>query len=296
MAFRTVVIKKRCKLDYCMNYLVYRGEEEKRVHLSEISVLVIESTAVAITTALLNELVKNKVKVIFCDEKHMPTSQLIGLYDNYHSVRHIEHQIGWQNKIKEEVWTNIIKHKITNQRELLKENEFEYALLDMYIEQIEPGDKTNREGHAAKVYFNQLFNILNRRNPSFYNSALNYGYAIILSAFCRTITAQGYLTQLGVWHRNEFNFCNLACDLMETFRVIVDAMVLKLEENDHLFKSKMANLVNTRVKIDNKKVFLENAIDIYTAGVIKSLNNNNIAFVKNFKYYELPLYENNSNV
>lgn len=296
MSFRTVVIKQRCKLDYCMDYLVYRGEMERKIHLSEISILIIESTAVAITTALLNELIKNKVKVIFCDEKHLPTSQLIAFYDNYHSVKNIEKQIIWEAEIKKEIWSNIIKQKITNQMLLLKKNDCEYMLLDMYIDQVELGDVTNREGHAAKVYFNDLFNMLNRRNPSFYNSALNYGYAILLSAFCRSITAQGYITQLGIWHCNEYNYCNLACDLMEPFRIIVDDMALNLEEHDNLFKSKMANIINSTVKIDNKKVYLETAIDIYCTSVIKALNSNDTSLIKNFDSYELPIYENTSNV
>jgi CRISPR-associated endonuclease Cas1 subtype II len=279
-----------------MNYLVYRGETERKIHLSEISILILESTAISITTALLNELIKCKVKVMFCDEKHLPVSQLVGFYDNYHCVNNIQNQINWDSKIKAAVWTNIIKHKITNQMNLLKSNGCEYLLLDTYINQIEEGDTTNREGHAAKVYFNDLFNMLNRRNPSFYNSALNYGYAVILSAFSREITAQGYLTQLGVWHCNEFNHCNLACDLMETFRTIVDDMALQLEENDNYFKSKMANVVNSMVQIDNKKVYLETAIEIYCKSVFKALNNNNADLIKNFNAYELPVYENISNV
>ncbi|MDD4110800.1 MAG: type II CRISPR-associated endonuclease Cas1 [Clostridia bacterium] len=296
MSFRTVIIKQRCKLDYCMNYLVYRGEMEKKIHLSEISILILESTAISITTALMNELIKYKVKVIFCDEKHMPTSQLIGFYDNYHCVFNIQTQINWDSDIKAEVWTNIIRQKITNQMKLLKNNGCEYDLLDMYLDQIEEGDKTNREGHAAKVYFNDLFNMLNRRNPSFYNSALNYGYAILLSAFCREITAQGYLTQLGIWHCNEFNYCNLACDLMETFRTIVDELALQLEENDNNYKSKMANVINCKAQINNKKVYLETAIEMYCKSVFKALNSKDVSLIKNIQSYELPIYENISNV
>ena len=56
MSWRTVVITKTSKLDYSMGHLVVRDVESTvKVHISEISVLVIESTAVSVTAALLCE-------------------------------------------------------------------------------------------------------------------------------------------------------------------------------------------------------------------------------------------------
>ena len=72
MGFRTVVIKSRSKLDLRLNYLICRGEKEIKVFIPEISTLIVESTAVSLTAALISELTKNKVKIIFCDEKHNP--------------------------------------------------------------------------------------------------------------------------------------------------------------------------------------------------------------------------------
>lgn len=71
MSWRTVVISNVSKLDYQIGYLVVRGQETKRIHINEISMLIIESTAVSMTAYLLSELVKNKVKVIFCDEREI---------------------------------------------------------------------------------------------------------------------------------------------------------------------------------------------------------------------------------
>ena len=66
MSFRTVVITKKAKLDYKMGYLVVRTEDQTtRVHLSEISVLMLETTAVSLTAYLLAELSKQKIAVIF---------------------------------------------------------------------------------------------------------------------------------------------------------------------------------------------------------------------------------------
>ena len=56
----------------------------------------------------------------------------------------------------------------------------EYKLLESYIDQVKLNDKTNREAHAAKVYFNALFGKnFSRNDNSSLNACLNYGYAII---------------------------------------------------------------------------------------------------------------------
>ena len=94
----------------------------------------------------------------------------------------------------------------------------EAELLQGYLEEITYGDATNREGHAAKVYFNALFGKdFTRTDDLLINTALNYGYSILLSAFNREIVLNGYLTQLGLFHDNMFNRFNLASDLMEPF-------------------------------------------------------------------------------
>ena len=296
MAFRTVVVTNRSKLDLNMNYLVIRGEREIRIFIPEISILILQSTAISMTNSLMVELVKQKVKVISCDEKYLPCYQLVGFNDNYHSAKQIYLQTLWKEDIKCKVWTNIIKQKISNQSKLLRKyNQLESALLEKYLNSVIPGDTTNREGLSAKVYFNALFG-QNRRIPSFYNSALNYGYAIILSAFCREITACGCITQLGIWHNNEFNPYNLASDLMEPYRIIVDDIVLNLDDGDINFKDKLSRIFDCKVVINDKNIYLDNAIEIYVKSVINALNNQDETVIKFYSDYELPIYENNSDV
>lgn len=296
MSFRTVVVRNRAKLDFQLNYLVCRGEAENRIHLSEITCLIVESTAVSLTAALLCELVKRKVKVIFCDEKHNPHSELTGLHDNYHSSKSILLQTKWSDEIKRAVWTDIVFHKIGNQASVLKKcGKARYKDLLDYRDELEYGDATNREGHAAKVYFKELFES-DRRTKNNTNDALNYGYAILLSAFNREVTAAGYITQLGIWHCNEFNPHNLSCDLMESFRPIVDEAVYSLKSDDKEFKTKLINLLNCRVEISGKKLFLSDAIAVYVRSVTDALNSGDVTKIQNFTCYELPIYETDSDV
>lgn len=254
--------------------MVVRGEVEKQIFINEISVVIIQSTAVSMTAALLNELIKNNVDVIFCDEKCNPSSQLLPYYGAHNTPKRYGLQVSWQKEIKDDVWQILIMRKILEQARLLDfiGKAAESNMLIAYAEQVEKGDVTNREGHAAKVYFNALNDgCAGRRDDNFFNGCLNYGYAVLLSAFNREIVASGYLTQLGIWHCNEFNQFNLGSDLMEPFRPFVDRLALSLSENEK-FKLKMVDLLNYHVVINGKRTTFDLAIRQYTKSVIEALN------------------------
>lgn len=287
MSWRTIVISRSAKLDYKLDYLVVRQEEITRIHLSEISVLIVESTAVSLTTALLNELIKRKIKVIFCDEKRNPSSELIAYYGSHDTSAKVRKQIEWTMEMKSMVWTEIVTEKIRKQMELLKILEKdECYLLDEYIEEIQPGDLTNREGHAAKVYFNALYGMQFTRTADIpYNAALNYGYSLILSACNREIVANGYITQLGLFHNNMFNQFNLGSDLMEPFRILVDEEVywMRPEKFEHDEKMRMVNILNREVIIDGKRNYLNYAIKIYCRSVFDALNERDISLIRFYR-------------
>ena len=286
MGFRTVSINTRCKLEMKLNYLVCRGEETQRVFLDEISTLIIHSTAVVVTTALLSELVKRNIKVIFCNEKHNPVAELMPYYGSYNNALKLKQQLGWSQQIKQMVWTEIVAKKIINQAKHLKDLEkIEQSekMMD-YASQLELNDVTNREGHAAKLYFTTLFSKdWNRDCGDFYSKALNYGYTVLLSTFNREISKTGYLTQLGIWHENQFNDFNLSCDLIEPFRPIVDRIVYELEKDDENFKLKILKMSEKQVYIGGKLMFLENAIETYIRSVFTALNEKNPDLVLNYE-------------
>lgn len=274
MGFRTVIIKNRAKLEVRLNSLIVRGEQEKKVFLDEINTLIVQSTAVSLTASLLCELMKRNIKVIFCDEKHNPQSELLPYYGAHNTSKRYKEQIAWKDEIKARVWRQIIKKKIEGQAQHLFELDFfeQADLLRSYLCVVQDNDASNREGHAAKVYFNCLLGIGNsRKTGGFFNGCLNYGYAVLLSAFNREIVSSGYLTQLGIWHDNEFNEFNLACDLMEPFRVVVDRTAMGIEEGDKEFKKKMVNVLNYKTLIDGKNTTLDLAIRHFTKSVFRAL-------------------------
>lgn len=120
MSWRIVVISRSAKLDYKMDYLIVRQEEITKIHLSEIYTLIIESTAVSITASLLSELTKRKIKVIFCDEKRNPSSELIPYYGSHDTSAKVRKQVAWSKEVKTDVWTEIVTEKIRKQRDYLK--------------------------------------------------------------------------------------------------------------------------------------------------------------------------------
>ena len=288
MSWRIVVISKRAKLDYQLGYMVVRNEEVTKIYLGEISTVLIESTAVSITTSLLAELTKKKIKVIFCDEKRNPSSELIGYYGSHDTSNKVRKQIQWNCSIKDAVWTEIVTEKIRKQKELLEYlGKEESGVLQSYLNESCWKDETNREGHAAKVYFNALFGLsFTRTEDSLVNAALNYGYSIILSAFTREIVAGGYITQLGLFHDNMFNQFNFASDLMEPFRILVDREVVNMSMTEFAQDEKMrlVDILNQEVVIDGKKQYVNNAIKIYCKSVFDALNENDSALIRFYKF------------
>lgn len=122
MSWRIIVVSNSAKLDYQMGYMVVRKDTVTKVHLSEINTILIESTAVSLTTSLIAELTKYKIKVIFCDEKRNPCCELIPHYGAHDTSRKVRNQIAWDNDIKKAVWTEIVTEKIRNQMRILFHN------------------------------------------------------------------------------------------------------------------------------------------------------------------------------
>ena len=276
MSFRTVVISKQSRISYKNRFLVVKQEDdEKYIHLSEIDTIILDSIAVSISTYLLKELSDNKINIIFCDEKHNPFGELQSFYSRHNSSKKITNQIKWTQKKKDEIWMNIVKNKIKNQHLLLKKI-FNKDMLLSYVDEVKIGDKTNREGHAAKVYFNSLFgkNFVRHNNDDI-NAALNYGYAVLLSTISKEIVNNGYLTQLGIHHKSEFNEYNLSCDLMEPFRIIIDNFVYynKEKEFNTSYKMDIVNIFNSKYSYNNKTYVLKDIITLYVKNTLDLFDN-----------------------
>ncbi len=250
----------------------------------------VETTQVSITTALLAELSKQRIRVVLCDEKHNPVSEVLPYYGRHDCSKKIGVQMKWDDRFKKEIWRQIVFHKIRNQKKLLEGKNCErycIELLERYLTEIIPDDETNREGLAAKVYFSALFtNEFIRGDKTVLNAGLDYGYQILLSCFNREIKICGYLTEIGIHHCSQHNHFNLSSDLMEPFRPLVDQIVLENVNESFGTEEKRAiqSLLHKSVVINNRIQLLSNAIAIYTRSIVDALRNNDDTNIKWLEY------------
>jgi len=265
--FRTIVINKRCKLESQLGSLVMRSEVEERIHLSEIETLIIESTAVAFTSALVADLCEAGANIIICDRKHLPTSVFLPVHAHFSTAKKIKEQIAWSEERKAECWKYIIKEKIHQQALHLSDLGKTSACnqLKEYQSRVDNGDIENYEARAASVYFRATFNkSFSRNDVCDENDMLNYGYTLLMATFSREIMACGYLTELGIWHRGVENAYNLASDLMEPFRVVVDRVIVSMPaEQKDTYKRYMLKIMYARIRINSENQSLVPAIRIY---------------------------------
>lgn len=289
MAFRSLVVSSRCKLEYSLNYIIVnRGDEVKRIFIDEVKIIIINTLQVAITAALISECINKKIKICFSDEKHNLIGEVVPYKNNFYANRRIKEQINFSDDSKNFLWQQIIKEKIHNQAlnlKYLNNNEI-YELLTNYENDVEIGDTTNREGLAAKSYFRSLFGSDFTRDNEIFdeNIYLNYGYSIILSTFNRVIKSLGYYTELGIHHIGETNTFNLSCDFMEPLRPLVDSLIIKEEVNMENFKEKMISLLSKEVIYNDRKIYLDNAIEEYSENLISYLKTGDIDKIKFIKY------------
>ena len=276
--YRNVVIANPCKLQYRGGYLEVRKEDDTtRIHLGEISSVVLQTNQVFVSAYLLSELAKSKVSFVVSDEKCDPIGQYLPLYGAHNTSKKIAEQIDWTEPAKKRVWQRVVRDKIAHQAALLtaRAREQQGEQLRDIVPEVRSGDSTNREGHAARLYFGALFGQDFSRDKEIpLNAALNYGYAIILSAVSREIVARGYLTQVGICHRNEYNQFNLSCDLMEPFRPIVDRVVFDNFEGDfdRDFKLLLVDVLNQGIPYKGGSYRVGSVISLYVSDCLKALN------------------------
>ena len=185
MAFRNIVIVSPCKLSYKGGYLVVRKEDDTtKVHLSEITSIVLQTNQVYVSAYLLAELAKEKISFVVADEKCNPIGHYLPLYGSHNTSKRISEQVEWGEPIKKRVWQRVVKDKIMHQSRLLNVRacENEGSMLAQLVPEVRSGDTTNREAHAARIYFQALFGQgFSRDDDTPVNAALNYGYSILLS-------------------------------------------------------------------------------------------------------------------
>lgn len=262
MAFRVVLIENEVAIKVKLNNLIItKNGQDIWIPLDDISMIVMDNLSSMLSTRLLCQLSEQGIGFIICNQQHLPT----GFYSAYDNHSRASKVIGYQIEKGQEyykaLWEKVVEAKIKNQAKSyyrLKNDKMGREQIAKFATDITDGDRSNREAHAAKVYFNLLMGTsFSRGNEDILlNSGLDYGYAILRGYIARACVGYGLNTQIGIHHKSEYNRFNLVDDLMEPLRPFVDIVAYKTLENAKYFtpehRRQLVDVLNMKMKYRNK--------------------------------------------
>ena len=260
MAYRNLMVESPAHISCKQNQLVVCTTQTSSVPIEDICAVLIENRQTVITTAALAALAQNGSAVYVCDEKHLPCGVLLPFASHSRQLAVVRGQMEASLPHKKRLWQQVVQAKIANQAQCLAlcGKQQEAAALLGRAKTVTSGDKENAEAAAAAYYFPALFGAgFTRSAQDGRNAALNYGYAILRGAMARSVAAYGFLPCLGLHHCSELNAFNLADDLMEPYRPVVDLYAAaNISEDSPLtpvLKRCLYNLLNVEIRINNQR-------------------------------------------
>lgn len=281
MGYINIFVSKDAHINIKDKWVILKNSQKIIEYpLEDINSVMIENLASTISTYTLSKFAENNILVFICNNSHLPTGVFLPFSSYYRPLAVYKNQVDLPKPLQKQLWQQIIKNKISNQNEVL--NRFGGKdELKKYLDNVLSGDSKNSEGVASQVYFRKLFGKnFTRDNDEVINALLNYGYSIIRGFVARSITVHGFVTFLGIFHKNEFNAFNLADDLMEVFRPLVDLFVKtnlsQINKFSSVEKGLIYNIINIDVEIDRQKHSVSNAIDMFVESLAKSLKDKKV--------------------
>ncbi len=260
--------------------LDHSEEGVKTVPIEDIGMLVLDHPQATLTHGLSNALIANNVAILWCDAKHMPHGLVLPLSGNDVFTEKLRCQLDASAPLKKQLWKQTVEAKVLNQAAILDQKGLFGEKLRKLAAKVQSGDPENIEGRAAAFYWDQLlqpYQVTRGRFDGPPNHLLNYGYAVLRAVVARSLVMSGFLPALGIHHSNKYNpFC-LADDVMEPYRPMVDAWVLKYLEGqeeipEDLGKEEKAYLLQIPVLdvvIGKKSSPLMVAMQRTTAGLMR---------------------------
>ena len=273
MAFRVVLIENEVAIRVKLNNLIVtKNREDIWIPLDDISMIVMDNLSSMLSARLLCQLSEQGIGLMICNQEHLPTGYY-SAYDNHsRSSKVIGYQINKEKEYYDILWKCVVEEKIRNQAKSyyrMTGDKNGFIQIEAFALELLSGDKSNREAHAAKVYFNLLMGTsFSRGNEDILlNSGLDYGYSILRSYIARVCVGYGLNTQIGIHHKSEYNRFNLVDDLMEPLRPLVDIVAYEILKDSQYFmpehRHQLVNLLNMKIRYRNKKMYVCNMIENY---------------------------------
>lgn len=230
MAWRGVHITKPGRLSLKDGQIVIvQDEGEVRLPLEDIGWIILDEPRLTLTTTLLAACAEQGIALVHTDARHMPVSTTLPFHTHHRQAAIAALQLGLSLPFKKRCWQAIVRAKITNQAHVLDHYgrgnaEPLYAMAKL----VASGDPDNIEARAARHYWSALFSDFIRDDPAdLRNKMLNYGYAVMRAMLARALVGAGLIPSVGLHHASQTNAYNLADDMIEPFRPLVDALVFE---------------------------------------------------------------------
>ncbi len=278
MAFRNVIIENPAHLSVKNRQLIVKTDREHSLAVEDISALVLESNRSTITTAALSELGQSGCAVFLCDEKHMPCAVIEPFCQHSRSLHVLKQQLALTEASKKRLWKSVVAAKLKNQAKCLSLRGQEDAAQELHCiaNSVKVGDSENLEAIAAQKYFPALFGAgFTRGEDNGFNAALNYGYAILRGYIARSLAVYGFLPSLGLHHHSELNKFNLADDLIEPFRPLIDLLVITyIDPTEDLTPEKkrlLFHCLNLDILVTGKRYAVSYAVELCVQSLSRCL-------------------------
>ena len=289
--FRILEITQPSELHVTANQLTIEQEiapKKKRkvsVPLEDLELIICTGANIRLSTMALSVLSENKIGLVTIGKDYMPASIVLPYDANVRNAQIARQQLSMDENLKGELWEKIIQKKIENQAKCLTLLGIEGTkeLFEM-MKNLKAGDPDNIEGNAAKFYFQQFHPGLVRRNDDPINSVLNYGYAIVRNTIIRDFVCAGFYPAIGIHHEGPFNGFNLADDLIEPWRAMVDVVAHEIVSSQtNLSREQrrtLALVLHNACFINEEKNTISNGINIMIQSFKQAIEESDINLLK----------------
>ncbi len=276
MVWRSVLISQPAKLRREHFSLAIEQVETAFVPFEDIAVIVLNHREITLTHPVLSACAEYGIGLYATGSNHQPAGVFLPFLSHSRATRMMRKQLDMSKPLGKQVWASIVRRKIENQTACLRMCKRKgIERMESYARRVRSGDSENLEGQAAAFYFVQLFGSgFVRADERWANSALDYGYAVLRGAIARGLVAHGLLPTIGIFHDSEQNAFNLADDLIEPFRPLVDLHVAKhpaTTEGDlsPADKAALVNLLHVDVNMPQGKTSALSAIEFAVESLVR---------------------------
>ncbi len=289
MSYKTLYITDGAYVSLFKNRVKIKKENiEAEFPMDDIGSVILDGYQISVSLNILNAFSSAGINTILCDGKRLPSCSLMPFEQHSRQYKVFRNQIEATEPFKKKLWQEIIKAKIKNQNETLIALDIQEEKLINLSKAVLSGDSNNREAVASKIYFEKLLNGKRRSHDIKYNSCLDYAYSIVRSAIARSLAGYGFYTSIGIHHKSELNQFNLADDIIETFRPLVDFYVFKniekFNENSEdlsvVEKSILVQVLNYRVSFEGEDHTITNTVEKVCQSFRSSFNNKDVLLLK----------------